>query len=50
MINAMLLNAKLSFSFWGEAILTACHILNRVSLKKNNISPYEIWKGRKTQH
>ena len=42
MINAMLLNAKLSFSLWGETILTACHILNRIHLKKNNISPYEI--------
>ena len=33
--------------FGSEAILIACHILNKIPLKKNNISPYEIWKGRK---
>lgn len=47
MVNVMLLNAKLSFSLWDETILTAYHILNRIILKKNNISPYEIWKDRK---
>ena len=47
MINAMLLNAELSFNLWGEALLAACHILNRIPLKKNKISPYELWKGRK---
>lgn len=30
MINAMLLNAKLPFNLWGEALLAACHILNRI--------------------
>ena len=43
----MLLNAKLRFSLWGEAILATCYILNRIPLKKSMISPYEIWKGRK---
>ena len=47
MINAMLLHAKLPFNLWGEAFLAACHILNRISMKKNQISPYELWKGRK---
>lgn len=47
MIKSMLLNAKFPFSLWGEAILAACHILNRIPLKKSMISPYEIWKGRK---
>ena len=47
MINSMLLNAKLRFSLWGEAILAACYNLNRIPLKKSMISPYEIWKGRK---
>ena len=47
MINAMLLNAELPFNLWGEALLAACHILNRIPLKKNKISPYELWKGRK---
>ena len=47
MTNAMLLNAKLPNNLWGEAILGACHILNRIPLKKSKISPYEMWKGRK---
>ena len=34
MINSMLLHAKLCYNFWGEALLTACHILNRVPIKK----------------
>ena len=42
MINAMLLNAELPFNLWGEALLAACHILNRIPLKKNKISPYEL--------
>jgi hypothetical protein len=47
MINAMLLNAKLPNNLWGEALLTACHIHNRVLSKKSNVSPYEVWNGRK---
>ena len=47
MVNAMLLHAKLNFNLWGEALLTVCHILNRIPMKKNEISPYELWKGRK---
>jgi hypothetical protein len=30
----------------GEAILTACIVLNRVSSSKGEITPYEAWKGR----
>lgn len=47
MINAMLLHSELPLNLWGEALLAACHILNRIPLKKNKISPYELWKGRK---
>ncbi|XP_077215490.1 uncharacterized protein LOC143850059 [Tasmannia lanceolata] len=47
MINAMLVNSGLNKSFWGEALLTACHILNRVPSKKSDITPYELWKKRK---
>ena len=34
MVNAMLLHAKLNFNMWGEALLTVCHILNRILMKK----------------
>ena len=47
MINAMLSYSKLANGYWGEALLTACHILNRVPNKRNKITPYELWKKRK---
>jgi hypothetical protein len=47
MINAMILNAKLSYNLWGEALLTACHVHNRIPSRKFKVSPYELWKGRK---
>ncbi|GKA27964.1 glucose-6-phosphate isomerase 1, chloroplastic [Tanacetum coccineum] len=31
----------------GEALLTTCHVSNRIIAKKLKVSPYEIWKGRK---
>ena len=46
MINAMLMHAKLPTNLWGEALLTACHVHNRIPSKKTKTSPYEIWKGR----
>ena len=33
LVNAMLDTAGLSKEWWGEAILTACHVLNRVPTK-----------------
>ncbi len=47
MVNSMLIRAKLPLSLWGEALLAACHILNRIPSKKYRISPYETWRGRK---
>ena len=47
MVNSMLLNAKLPYNLWGEALLTACHIHNRTPSRNRKVSPYEIWKGRK---
>ena len=41
-VNVMLLHAKLKFNLWGEALLTVCHILNRIPMKKNEISPYVL--------
>jgi hypothetical protein len=43
----MLDNLGLSKSWWGEAILAACFILNRVPSAKGDIIPSEGWKGRK---
>ena len=34
MLNAMIISARLPFNLWGEALLTACHVHNRVLSKK----------------
>jgi len=44
-MNAMLISSDIPLNLWGEAILSACHIQNRIPYKKTGISPYEIWKG-----
>jgi hypothetical protein len=41
LVNAMLETAKLSREWWGEAILIACHVLNRVPTKNKEITPFE---------
>jgi hypothetical protein len=43
----MLDSSGLSKSWWGEAILAVCFILNQVPSAKGDITPYEGWKGRK---
>ncbi|GJX67326.1 zinc finger, CCHC-type containing protein [Tanacetum coccineum] len=45
--NSMLSYLGLSQGFWGEAILTACYLLNRIPNKRNKITPYELWTKRK---
>ncbi|KAJ9543443.1 hypothetical protein OSB04_023150 [Centaurea solstitialis] len=34
-------------SFWGHALETAAHILNKVPTKSVEKTPYEIWTGKK---
>ncbi|KAL0303858.1 UNVERIFIED_CONTAM: Retrovirus-related Pol polyprotein from transposon TNT 1-94 [Sesamum radiatum] len=46
MINSLLLTSGLPKYLWGEALNTACHILNRVPLKRNTSTPFELWKGK----
>ena len=47
LVNAMLNSAGMSKAWWGEAVLTACHILNRVPTKNSEVTPYEGWGKRK---
>ena len=47
LVNAMLESAGMPKMWWGEAILTATFVLNRVITKRCEITPYEGWKGRK---
>ena len=50
MMNALLLSSGLPQNLWGEAILSANYILNRIPHKKTNKSPYELWKGQKPSY
>jgi transposase InsO family protein len=47
LVNAMLEIAGLSKEWWGEAILTACHVLNRVPTKNKEITPFEEWEKKR---
>ncbi|GJZ84538.1 zinc finger, CCHC-type containing protein [Tanacetum coccineum] len=46
-IEVLELIHRLSQGFWGEAMLTTCYLLNKVSNKRNRITPYELWTKRK---
>ncbi|KAI3463685.1 hypothetical protein Pfo_020348, partial [Paulownia fortunei] len=43
MDRSMMAQTNLPISFWGDAILTAAYILNRVSSKSVLSTPYEMW-------
>ena len=42
-------HANLPISYWGDALLTATYILNRVPSKSIQSTPYELWTGRKPE-
>jgi transposase InsO family protein len=47
MAQTMLMDSKLTYIFWKQAVHTVVHIQNRVILINNtNKTPYELWKGR----
>jgi hypothetical protein len=39
-VNAMLETLGLSKEWWGETILTACHVLNKVPTKNKEVTPF----------
>jgi transposase InsO family protein len=47
LVNAVLDTAGLSKAWWVAALLTLCHVLNRVSMKNKEKTPYEECIGRK---
>jgi transposase InsO family protein len=48
MARVMMHAKNLAQHFWGEAVHTACHIINRVYLRpETDKTPYELWKGKK---
>jgi hypothetical protein len=49
MAQTILMDYKLTYIFWTQAVHTAVHIQNRVILRNNtDKTPYELWKGRPT--
>ena len=49
MARAMLHNKDVARNLWGEAINTTCYTVNRVYFRLGTKkTPYELWKGRKT--
>ena len=47
LVNAMLETAGLSKEWWGEAILTASHVLNRLPTKNKEITQFEEWEKKR---
>nr|CAE02415.2 OSJNBa0095E20.2 [Oryza sativa Japonica Group] len=47
MVNTMLDTAGHSKEWWGEAILTVCHVLNRIPTKYKKVTPFEEWERKK---
>ncbi|GJW99002.1 retrovirus-related pol polyprotein from transposon TNT 1-94 [Tanacetum coccineum] len=44
MVTAMLISSGISQDMWGEAILTATYLLNKIPRKENGRGPpYELW-------
>ena len=48
MVRSMMRFASLSISFWGYALESAFYVLNRISSKFANKTPYGIWIGHKS--
>ena len=42
MMNSLLVSALAPDNLWGEAILSACHLQNRISYKKTGRTPYKL--------
>jgi len=50
MMNAMLITSGLPQNLWGEAILSANAILNKIPKKGMEKTPYELFKGHKPSY
>ena len=47
MVRSMMSLTDLPLSFWGYALETAAFMLNRASSKSVEMTPYELWFGKK---
>jgi hypothetical protein len=46
--NALLQSSGMPDIWWGEVVLTVCYVLNRVPPRNREATPYEGFKGRKS--
>ena len=45
MMNAMLTSSGVPQNLWGEALLSANYVLNKLPHKRLDKTPYKLWKG-----
>jgi len=50
MVNAMLISSGVNQNMWGDALLSANYLLNKIPRKKKDETPYELWWGRKPSY
>ena len=50
MVNAMLISSGVNQSMWGEALVSANYLLNKIPRKERDETPYELWMGRKPSY
>jgi hypothetical protein len=43
MMNVMLVSFSAPNNLWGEAILSTCHLQNKISYKKTGLTSYQLW-------
>ncbi len=43
--RSMLFDAGLPTTYWGEALLTACYLQNRLPTRATDKTPFELWNG-----
>ena len=43
----MIETAGLPWEWWGEAMLTACHTLNRIPMKNKEKTPFKEWENKR---
>ena len=47
MARGMLIDSDLPKKYWGESVVTANHMQNRLPVTGNEVTPYETWNKRK---
>nr|GEX09709.1 retrotransposon protein, putative, Ty1-copia subclass [Tanacetum cinerariifolium] len=50
MVTAMLISSSMSQDMWGEAILTATYLVNKIPRKEKEETPYELWMRQKPSY